>query len=95
MSAHTPGPWSVFTDNREDMGGLVYVAGYNIIAPGQTIVGEEGICSSRNGKANAHLIAAAPDLLAICERIHDELTLRSELHEQLSAAIAKAKGGAA
>jgi hypothetical protein len=67
MSGHTPGPWAVLTDIRTDrdrngyVDGPEYISGYNIIATDSEVVSCEGILS--DGEANAHLIAAAPDLL--------------------------------
>ena len=61
------------------------------------------ICEMRDGpSANAHLIAAAPDLLCMLERVLDGIlrlpeiprTLCSLDIEQARKAIAKAKGGA-
>lgn len=63
MSAHTPGPWRVEPDRRAN-------GNYQIRAdiPGQTgaLYVAQTIGGLRDGAeaANAHLIAAAPDLLA-------------------------------
>lgn len=62
MGKFTPGPWTVFTDNRE-ADGQWYVSGYNIEADGAEVVGSEGICCGPADEANARLIACAPDLL--------------------------------
>lgn len=69
----TPGPWSVEADMRsERMGDMwdsangyrEYLAGWNVLSDDGDIVGIEGICPGDTGKANAKLIAAAPDLYA-------------------------------
>ncbi len=68
MSAqHTPGPWTVEADvrterNRSTGEDIEYVAGFNISAKSEEIVGVEGIIPSSTAEANARLIAAAPEL---------------------------------
>lgn len=56
MSAHTPGPWKVGSEQLR--GGLYWY----VAIPGaeETI----DLHESENGEANARLIAAAPDLFA-------------------------------
>ena len=94
MSKHTPGPWANDLPEREE--------------PYQNIciqVGKRDIClvwidddpvDDYNAEqcANAHLIAAAPDLLealqymfAVCPAINHQ---GEEAHQQASAAITKA-----
>ena len=98
MSAHTPGPWRV-------IGGGLHIASDN--APGHVIVcrtgrlgmvGDEPKQTLARWEADAHLIAAAPDLLEALEEFlkaydSDELfgDDPSEV-EKARAAIAKAKG---
>lgn len=92
MSKHTPGPWRASWLERnkrcktgdwaffgEQLGSLVRLRD----------------CAEKNqeAKANAHLIAAAPDLLAACEAVVKTLTDSHELiWQQCVAAIAKARG---
>lgn len=98
MTEHTPGPWRVYD-------------AYDIIrAPGMvaatrigTLLYEDVIRASPYGyseinlsKGDAHLICAAPDLLAACEAAYDAM-MRYDfgtltLAPQLKAAIAKARG---
>jgi len=62
MSAYTPAPWLIFYDGPD------YGIGY------RAIVDSEGytICnSSPMGEANARLIAAAPDLLAVLRDVRE------------------------
>jgi hypothetical protein len=100
MSAvHSPGPWEVSTDKNihghTDL--VVMTHGYFIA----TLHGIHGGVD----EANAHLIAAAPDLFAACEAgltrlerlaVDKPKTLFPRLHAEMDAmraAIAKAKGG--
>jgi hypothetical protein len=82
--AHTPGPWKIVnrTDvQSEPIGGLAYVSTAG--ARGRTL--DEAI-------ANAHLIAAAPDLLAALEFIDRNNAVDRTSTRMLRAAIAKARG---
>lgn len=58
--------------------------------------GKTEICALHSGNiANAHLISAAPDLLAICEEIANDSKcdlVNSERRIRLYSAITKAKG---
>ena len=101
-ATHTPGPWAAFYKykynewhvsvpvSNSDMRLSIFPDGI----PGDTPEEAEG---------NARLIAAAPDLLAVCENIKKYLdfvssgqpthgTLERELYYRLQAAIAAAKG---
>jgi len=97
MSTHTPGPWIV----RHTTGFPLMIA----TAPDDYGFGVPvADCSKRNlpaeAQANARLIAAAPDLLAACERMSK--ALQSAPHEVQSSyqgiwtdidnALNKAKG---
>ena len=102
MSAHTPGPWRV-------IGGGLHIASDN--APGHVIVcrtgrlgmvGDEPKQTLARWEADAHLIAAAPDLLEALEAYHFHFGILEE-NEFINAearrcaslaraAIAKAKG---
>lgn len=87
--AHTPGPWSIeerYTDS--------YAINPNVAWLGASSSDKEG-----ENEANAHLIAAAPDLLVALEEV---LSCISETRgadaraavEMAQAAINKAKGEA-
>ncbi len=99
---HTPGPWAVDHGNTDGhIKSLAYVeseryrtptvARYDMAADSVTY--EERI-------ANAHLIAAAPELLASLEFVAKWFVMRegkgerfpSQLTDSVKAAIAKAKG---
>lgn len=67
MSKHTPGPWAYggreFNDVREADGELVAVALHLRVKKPERSIAE--------AKANARLIAAAPDLLAVLKAFSD------------------------
>ena len=59
-AAHTPGPWHVEPETEDQA--LSIVAGENAGADSETIIAEIGGVFGDCEEANAHLIAAAPDL---------------------------------
>lgn len=84
MTQHTPGPWVIGL--REDQ--TIFTEGLRRVA---TVEG-----ARKDWRANARLIAAAPDMLAALEDIRDyiddpNMPMR-ELLARVSAAIAQAKG---
>lgn len=97
----TPGPWKVRTLNCEDHRGMGWVEGANgtdIACCGAMDVWEH------ENKANAHLIAAAPDLLEALRQTVDSLDYwfrrygdphgcESQMMQNARAAISKAEGG--
>jgi len=84
MSKHTPGPWMI------DKAGDIYA--------GEPSEGTRVDVMNYWGTdgANAHLIAAAPDLLEALEQAHREMTSHAvgtmPKHCYMCKAIAKAKG---
>jgi hypothetical protein len=100
--SHTPGPWYPFVADNTRFPGIDHDNGSVIL------YGEAGEDCGIRGKdieertANAHLIAAAPDLLAALERIIDEckvfcndsMDIDNYAVDQAREAIRKAKGGA-
>lgn len=67
MSAqHTPGPWTVGPGNDADESWIVQIAG------GTRIAGIALRSSTEIELANARLIAAAPDLLALAKQVATE-----------------------
>ena len=84
-TTHTPGPWHI--DNETDY--RIYVeSSFGVIAK----VGPFAEIDDED-KANARLIAAAPDLLAACEEAYAFLSAEDLAWlPSLRAAIAKAKG---
>lgn len=94
-SKHTPGPWTLIPDDvfTPDSSLLKHqrIVGANLISPG-IVFGGLDEC-----KGNALLIAAAPDLLAACQKFVDSFkSLQREkcdiAHRMAIEAIAKAVG---
>ena len=85
MSGHTPGPWKIFPfdgtqiiiNSSDDLVAVVYAYDRK----------------KEEGQANARLIAAAPDLLAVCKEAEHKRRVGTEIYKMLVAAIAKAEGG--
>ena len=95
MSKHTPGPWRVTEAHGQTQ--VVAVNRY----PGKVTTGIADIFDAIDGTkewaANARLIAAAPDMLAVLEAVFEELTDHPEdfedwLRAEIPAAIQKARG---
>ena len=65
MSAHTPGPWRI-VDNTDLDGGLWIVVDHDEVGPVSIAAVRQGCDEARelgSNKANAHLIASAPDMI--------------------------------
>lgn len=99
----TPGPWSVFIDDSGDKWTGWPLSIDAVTDPDKTVVRTGGhwpyewetATSQREAVANAHLIAAAPDLYAALEhmiRWHDQLSPADIAKAE--AALAKARGEA-
>lgn len=92
MSLHTPGPWNAHKSGNGAPSWAV------TIETGELIVGGYNL---RDQEANARLIAAAPELLAVCEELAvcaaywSEYDVPLGIADRMTAAIDKAKGGAA
>ena len=87
---HTPGPWCVDRQNQSPTTGEWMIAGSK---PGY--LAEVRDCGSGDVKANACLIAAAPDLLDALLMVLDDpdaLDGRPRTYEYVRSAIAKATG---
>lgn len=87
---HTPGPWRYVRENGSPTTGQHMIAGAK---PGY--LAEVRDCGSGDVKANARLIAAAPELLEVAEGILvDDLLplLPAEYISKVRSAIAAAKG---
>ncbi len=103
MSAHTPGPWEITA--VENSGGILAILGKD--AAGDFLIAEiqQGETPATD-RANARLIAAAPDLLKALQAIKEALDTYRRVQDwrpihfllenkTLEAAIAKATGEAA
>ena len=94
MTEHTPGPWHIQSVNTliksKDRKKTIAFVCFSSRGMDSDIIGEEH-------KANARLIAAAPDLLEELQYAIDVstegLSLGEKWQESARAAIAKAKGG--
>jgi hypothetical protein len=100
MSKHTPGPWKATKFNEHT--GLIDP--HCIYIEPKVAVVERSVSSPEVDLANAHLIAAAPDLLEALELCRSELAaMKSEIGfrgttidviNTADAAIARARGDA-
>lgn len=105
---HTPGPWGAAARQGDDWESVVYVPGTpNEIC--QCFHTSMSLGGKENCEANAHLIAAAPELLEALKAINAQACSWHEVHHdnpttqcdsicalipQMNAAIRKAEGGA-
>ncbi len=95
MSKHTPGPWlleqtTVYALNNERVPVNRFTASLD-----RGWSDNSSRILQQEVEANAHLIAAAPDLLeALSEIINDggKFVMTQETHRKARAAIAKARG---
>lgn len=91
---HTPGPWAVRIDPDgqscgSDDGPLVEVVGQD----GEVVCCNERYYPTRLDQKNAHLIAAAPDMLEALQNIeNDDAHMPGTAWKLIQEAIAKATG---
>ena len=94
MSEHTPGPWSLNPHDHCLISGQ-RGAGHSNIA-NTIVIPAHGVERYAIAEANAHLIAAAPDLLASVQELITgapaDDSAASAVYARARAAIAKAKG---
>ena len=94
MSKHTPGPWSLDTENVGDyLRGHVSVDAPDHGALALVVWKMEDDDQSPVCEANARLIAAAPDLLEALRFIEANTVEGGAFNKVARAAIAKATGG--
>jgi len=91
MPSHTPGPWEEYSG-----GETIHSAGGSLIC----IVCPEGHTLDSADRANAHLIAAAPELVEALEAVlgtfsdaTDDIHNHCDPIRMARQALAKAKGG--
>lgn len=84
---HTPGPWQFLRNND-----LTWTVATDKAIP----TNNTAIARNINARNNAVLIAAAPELLALCKETLEAVDLdgqnRKELRKALQVAISKAEG---
>ena len=85
----TPGPWFVKRQNPSPTTGEWMIAGSK---PGY--LAEIRDCGSGDVQANAHLIAAAPDLYAALEEVIRISDRKHDAWDKAKAALVKARGEA-
>lgn len=95
MAEHTPGPWTIEEYGDDDAPALVIHKDSESRVCFMATPGSHG--DPAKIEADAHLIAAAPDLLAALQALADAdaedlLDGTSEVWQWASAAIAKAEG---
>lgn len=91
MTVHTPAPWIEVRHGYETL----YTVHTFIEHAGIPIAGLWSPQIDEGQKANAHLIAAAPELLAVLKETYetgDSWEFGSELDSRIKAVIAKAEG---
>jgi hypothetical protein len=94
MKKHTNGPWLITTIDGDDCLMVGGGDGSDVVADIRTDRPEDEV------EANAHLIASAPEMLAICKRLLKELSFvakseeyfSSNIEKQANAVIAHAEG---
>lgn len=72
MIKHTPGPWSIFSDEPRNYYAGIEADGFSIVVIGYPDEFDDSGVRGRTTdetKANAHLIAAAPELLQALENL--------------------------
>lgn len=96
-AAHTKGPWT-YRHSRKD-GDVGILADGGCLAEVFSEIRSASEGAFKEQEANARLIAAAPDLLRLCELVNDSfgggrtITFTDSDIEDFAAVIAKAKGG--
>ena len=91
---HTPGPWTVRHDFRCGNGKLCIGVSAARIGPKSGAVAWPSGTDETQELANAHLIAAAPDMLAALQLIHANSGESPEwIRSRIDAVIARATGG--
>lgn len=106
MSQHTPGPWHrgenpgiITIETDEGRGAVKELAHIHAFCPPRDRRESDfslAWIAYREARANARLIAAAPDLLSACQRVREQLLEQGFVNAyegaMLEAAIAKAEG---
>lgn len=98
---HTPGPWMAFDGQLDGFDGEWDVVGSDLCGIASMAGTAEKAKFPRDKEANAHLIAAAPEMLAMLRKMRDRLIgsaavvqNRKGFWAEVDAVIAKAEGKA-
>jgi hypothetical protein len=98
MTQHTQGPWSIELDHASNTSEFIRARIDGEMHDIASLLCDE----TGNASANARLIAAAPDLLALLQEVHDaistgdgDFSTSGDWFRETAAALAKATGGAA
>lgn len=99
MNKHTPGPWFLGESERGRHFRAVDAKEHGALASVVWLMEDDDIdgVSSPRCEANAHLIAAAPDLLDALEEVVQWLELgdhEGKMYDKCKSAIARARGEA-
>lgn len=98
MSKHTPGPWEArghIVMGKDEMPvAAIWVQGYSLPDNPEPEDVRKFADALEKDKANARLIAAAPEMLEALENIeNDDAHMPAAIWDLIQKAIAKAKGG--
>lgn len=102
MTQHTPGPWRSSVEREPGIFAQSYRITANDAMGYERMIARQPTGLGADDEANAHLIAAAPDLLAACRAAEawivqmersGAITQTREPIATLRAAIAKTEGG--
>lgn len=88
MNEHTPGPWSITSKPDDEY--PVFDIGHQL--SNGPFKGDVMIVCDTVEEANAHLIAAAPEMYEALKAIEAEAHVNSTNYDLVIAAIAKAEG---
>jgi hypothetical protein len=92
MAAHTPGPWIVDLEYRVDAEGNMDGADQVCAETGHTVAFISTGMHEDEHHANAHLIAAAPEMYAALKAMLEQKGFYGGVFDRARAAIAKAEG---
>ena len=90
---HTPAPWQALPSLIDSAKVVAPESNSKVIC--WVFTNDRRVVNTRQDRANISLIAAAPDLLAICEEIANDSKcdlVNSERRIRLYSALSKAKG---
>jgi predicted ATPase len=93
MAKHTPAPWKVNSQKH----GIFIMAGNYCLASTADVRTNSDCRMNEEAKANAHLIAAAPELLEALKGLfknNQDIDAYLQAKDKAVQAIAKAEGGA-